>query len=126
MVKTKQKTKKPLTEAQKAGLAKKKKEAAFRRKIKTTFTDAGFSYLSSNGKEFKIGCRAVELDYLFIYDNVILICEDTCSRKKDKDHIRNKSESFQEIEKLYNQHTISFMLRKSIKPGQYITIYVRL
>jgi len=105
MVKTKQKTKKPLTEAQKAGLAKKKKEAAFRRKIKTTFTDAGFSYLSSNGKEFKIGCRAVELDYLFIYDNVILICEDTCSRKKDKDHIRNKSESFQEIE----THVMEFL-----------------
>lgn len=97
MVKTKQKAKKPLTEAQKADLEKKKKEAAFRRKIRTTFTDAGFSYLSSNGKEFKIGFRVVELDYVFIYDNVILICEDTCGQKKDKTHIRKKSESFQEI-----------------------------
>lgn len=58
---------------------------------------AGFSYLPSNGEEFKIGLRVVELDYLFIYDNVVLICEDTCGKKKDKDHIRKKSESFQEI-----------------------------
>ena len=59
--------------------------------------DAGFSYLPSNGKEFKIGFRVVELDYLFIYDNIVLICEDTCGIRKDKDHIRKKSESFQEI-----------------------------
>lgn len=93
----KKKAKKPLTEAQKKEQARKKKEAAFKRKIKTTFMTAGFSYLPSNGKEFKIGLRVVELDYLFIYDNVVLICEDTCGQKKDKDHIRKKSESFQEI-----------------------------
>lgn len=93
----KKKAKKPLTEEQKKELVRKKKEAAFKRKIRTTFMVAGFSYLPSNGKEFKIGLRVVELDYLFIYDNVVLICEDTCGKKKDKDHIRKKSESFQEI-----------------------------
>lgn len=93
----KKKAKKPLTEEQKKEQARKKKEAAFKRKIKTTFMAAGFSYLPSNGKEFKIGHKVVELDYLFIYDNVVLICEDTCGQKKDKDHIRKKSESFQEI-----------------------------
>lgn len=94
----KKKAKKPLTEEQKKEQARKKKEAAFKRKIKTTFMAAGFFYLPSNGKEFKIGHRVVELDYLFIYDNVVLICEDTCGQKKDKDHIRKKSESFQEIQ----------------------------
>lgn len=93
----KKKAKKPLTEEQKKELVRKKKEAAFKRKIRTTFMAAGFSYLPSNGKEFKIGLRVVELDYLFIYDNVVLICEDTCGKKKDTDHIRKKSESFQEI-----------------------------
>lgn len=93
----KKKAKKPLTEEQKKELVRKKKEAAFKRKIRTTFMAAGFSYLPSNGEEFKIGLRVVELDYLFIYDNVVLICEDTCGKKKDKDHIRKKSESFQEI-----------------------------
>lgn len=93
----KKKAKKPLTEEQKKEQVRKKKEAAFKRRIRTTFMAAGFSYLPSNGKEFKIGLRVVELDYLFIYDNVVLICEDTCGKKKDKDHIRKKSESFQEI-----------------------------
>lgn len=93
----KKKAKKPLAEEQKKEQARKKKEAAFKRKIRTTFMAAGFSYLPSNGKEFKIGLRVVELDYLFIHDNVILICEDTCGKNKNKDHIRKKSESFQEI-----------------------------
>lgn len=93
----KQKAKGLLTEEQKKEQIRKKKEAAFKRKIRTTFMDAGFSYLPSNGKEFKIGFRVVELDYLFIYDNIVLICEDTCGTRKDKDHIRKKSESFQEI-----------------------------
>ena len=69
----KKKAKKPLTEEQKKEQARKKKEAAFKRKIKTTFMAAGFSYLPSNGKEFKIGHRVVELDYLFIYDNVVSV-----------------------------------------------------
>lgn len=93
----KKKAKNTLTEEQKKEQVRKKKEAAFKRKIRTTFSAAGFSYLPSNGKEFKIGLRVVELDYLFVYDNVVLICEDTCGKKKDKDHIRKKSESFQEI-----------------------------
>lgn len=35
---------------------------------------------------------------MFIYENIIIICEDTCSKKKDKDHIRKKSEAAREIE----------------------------
>ena len=93
----KKKARKILTEEQKKERDRKKKEAAFKRKIKTTFIAAGFFHLPSNGKTFKIGYRDVELDYLFIYENVILICEDTCGQKKDKDHIRKKNESFQEI-----------------------------
>lgn len=99
------KVKKVLTEEQKRERAKKQKEAAFRRKIRATFTNAGFVYLASAGKEFKIGHRVVELDYLFIYDNVILICEDTCGQNRIKDHIRKKSEAFQEIQ----QNTKEFL-----------------
>ncbi|MGI6635489.1 MAG: DGQHR domain-containing protein [Christensenellales bacterium] len=97
MAKKRQKPRKPLTEAQKLDLAKKRKEAAFKRKIRTTFTGAGFTHLRSAGKHFKIGLRVVELDYLFVYDTVILICEDTCGKEKDKDHIRKKNEASTEI-----------------------------
>ena len=37
------------------------------------------------------------MDYLFIYENVLIIAEDTCSKGKDKNHIRKKSEAFNEI-----------------------------
>lgn len=97
MKKTTKKKNKKLTEEQKKDLQKKRKEAAFRRKIRNTIVGMGFTYLSTANKEFKIGYRVVELDYVFFYENVILICEDTCGKKKDKEHIRKKSEAFTEI-----------------------------
>lgn len=96
MVKRKNKNaSKKITKEEKA---KRARELAFRRKIRNTFTDMGFVYLPSANKHFRIGNRVVELDYIFIYENIILICEDTCGAKKDMDHIRKKSEAFHEIQ----------------------------
>ncbi len=86
-----------LTEAQKLERQQKRKEAEFRKKIRTTFSDAGFMYFPTLNKEFKIGLRVVELDYLFVYENIIIVCEDTCKKAKDTDHIRNKNEAAEEI-----------------------------
>lgn len=97
MKKKKRNIKRKMTEEQRKELQKKRAEMAFRKKIRNTLTDMGFVYFATANKHFKIGYRTVELDYLFIYENVILICEDTCGKKKDKDHIRKKSESFREI-----------------------------
>lgn len=97
MKQRKTKARKPLTEEQKKIQAKKRKDAAFKRKIRDTFSNMGFTYLPSANKEFKIGYRVVELDYVFLYENIIIICEDTCGQGKNKDHIRKKSESFAEI-----------------------------
>lgn len=91
------KAKRPLTEEQKQALAKKRKDGIFKRKIRDTFGNMGFTYFSTANKEFKIGHRVVELDYVFVYENIIIICEDTCGKGKNKDHIRKKSESFSEI-----------------------------
>lgn len=97
MTKRKKKTSVKLTEEQKQEKLKKRKETEFRRKIRSSFTDAGFVYIPTNYKTFHIGTRDVELDYLFIYENIIIICEDNTKKKKDIDHIRNKNESFAEI-----------------------------
>lgn len=86
-----------MTEEQKREYLKKKKEAAFRKKIKTCFTNSGFEFFPTENKEFKIGNRVVELDYLFLYENILIIGEDTCGNKKNKEHIRKKNESFLEI-----------------------------
>ena len=94
--KTKRKARK-LTPEQKLIQKKKRKEAAFRRKIKGSFVDAGFTFFPTVNKEFKIGNRVVELDYVFMYENIIIICEDNCKGKKDTNHIRSKNESFSEI-----------------------------
>ena len=93
----KKRIKKKLTAEQKAAHLKKRKDLAFRKKIRSSFTDAGFTYFSTLDKHFSIGTRTVELDYLFLYENIIVICEDNTKQKKDIDHIRNKNESFAEI-----------------------------
>lgn len=105
-----------LTEEQKKEIAKKKREASFRRKIRTTFVDLGFTYFPTTNKEFKIGNRIVELDYLFMYENIILVCEDTCAEKKDKDHIRKKSEAAKEIKD--NMQTLLEWLKKMFTDKQ--------
>lgn len=92
----KKKTKK-LTEEQRQVQLRKRRDAAFRKKIRGIFVNSGFVSFMTADKHFKIGNRIVELDALFIYENILLICEDTCSHKKDKDHIRKKNEAFREI-----------------------------
>ncbi|WP_058301063.1 DGQHR domain-containing protein [Gorillibacterium timonense] len=87
------KKRKKLTEEQLV----KRRDAAFRKKIRTTFTNAGFIYLNTLNKHQKIGSRVIEVDAVFLYENVMLICEDTGAAAKDKDHIRKKKEAFVEI-----------------------------
>ncbi|WP_231683710.1 DGQHR domain-containing protein [Phosphitispora fastidiosa] len=87
------KKKKKLTDRQLA----QRRDAAFRRKIRTIFTSAGFDHLNTLNKHKKIGNRVIEIDSIFIYENIILICEDTGASSKDKDHIRTKKEAFNEI-----------------------------
>lgn len=47
--------------------------------------------------EMYIGHRKVEVDSLFIFENVWLICEDTVQTTNIKDHIRTKNEAVKEI-----------------------------
>lgn len=76
---------------------KRKKDAIFRKKIRDTFTGMGFAIFPTANKHFKIGNRLVELDHAFMYENILVICEDTCGKNKDKDHIRKKNEAASEI-----------------------------
>lgn len=69
----------------------------FKKKIVKTFTDAGFHYVPTNDQEMYIGLRKVEVDALFIYENVWLICEDTVKTTNIRDHIRTKNEAFGQI-----------------------------
>lgn len=74
-------------------------KTAFKRKIRNIFTGMGFRYIPTNNHEMTIGLRKVEIDSLFIYENVWLICEDTVATSGVRDHIRIKNEAADEIKK---------------------------
>ena len=89
---------KKLTEEQLKEREKKRQKRLYRNKIKSVFGVAGFEYLNTEGKHVKIGRRTVEVDFVFCFENIILICEDTSTQPQNiKDHIRNKQEAFNEI-----------------------------
>lgn len=81
----------------------KRRNTDFRRKIRTVFTNAGFTFLSTLNQQTKIGNRKIEIDSVFLFDNVLLICEDTGAASKDKDHIRKKKEAFNEIKENFSE-----------------------
>ena len=80
---------------------KKRRESTFRRKIRNTFKNAGFEYINIIEKHIDIGLRTVEFDFIFFFENILLVCEDTCidtsKRKNLKTHIRNKMEAFETV-----------------------------
>ena len=77
----------------------KREQAAFRRRIINTFKSAGFLYLSVNGKVRRFGRKIGELDAAFLFQNILLICEDTITTQHDsiKTHLKNKKLLFDEI-----------------------------
>ncbi len=96
------KNKSKLTPEQKL---QKRIKGLFKRKIRDVFTGAGFTYIATNDHEMTIGLRAVEVDALFIYENIWLLCEDTIKTSEIREHIRTKNEAFGEI----RQHLQDFI-----------------
>lgn len=76
-----------------------REKRSFKTKIRNVFTSAGFKCIPTNDHEMKIGLRKVEIDSLFIYENIWLVCEDTIKTTDIRDHIRTKNEAINEIRK---------------------------
>lgn len=72
---------------------------AFRRKIRETFVNAGFEYLKTDDMHKKFGLKTGELDYVFLYKNILLVCEDTTTFSPDdiKTHLRKKKQTVDQI-----------------------------
>lgn len=74
----------------------------------------------------------MELDYIFIYDNIILICEDTCQKNNKKEHIRKKSEACKEIKDnakdflkwICNSFPDKQMLASKYNPDRYLIYFL--
>jgi DGQHR domain-containing protein len=84
----------PLTTAQ----IQKREQNAFSRKIQSAFKNAGFEYLSTGDIERQFGSKTGELDGIFLYENVLVVCEETISASGNiKAHAINKSVLCKEI-----------------------------
>lgn len=91
-----------LTAAQKTArraLAKiKRDESKFRNSAKEIFANSGFKYIASENKEFtfstSVGERTTELDGVFVYENIIIVMEDTCAQSPGA-HIAKKNIIFE-------------------------------
>ena len=77
-----------------------KNRAGFKKQIKDIFTLSGFNSLNVQGFQFELGNRSNELDHCFIYENIIIICEDTIKSLKKKDLAATNGESFNRNHKL--------------------------
>ena len=97
------------------------RKSRFRKSIKDTFINAGFHHFKTLGREFKIE-RKIEIDYVFAYENVFLICEDTTSEKPNNDHKRRKNESFELIDNDKNA-LIDFLITIAPDKSEFLKKY---
>jgi DGQHR domain-containing protein len=61
----------------------------FKRLIRTMFTNLGFVHIKTEGKEAQFGHKTGELDAVFLYENVLLLVEETTGASPF-DHAKNK------------------------------------
>lgn len=84
-------------------LARARRNRIFKSKIRTTFTSAGFLRLKTENKHNKIGNRVIEIDEVFVYKNIMLICEDTGTTANSIEHILKTQETFDTIKNYFSE-----------------------
>lgn len=75
------------------------------KQVLETFEGMGFVHFKSEHKQFKLGGRSIELDHLFVFQNVIIMCEETVGASDEHDHMRTKNESM----RIITEHKIEFL-----------------
>ena len=109
MVKKSRKKKKKI-KLSSEGKKQRRLKKAFQKRIITTFKAAGFEYINCENVHKKFGLIFGEVDFVFIFDNIILICEDTIhSIKNIKNHMKKSKILFDEILKDFQQSKYTFI-----------------
>lgn len=74
-------------------------ERQFKSNINTVFLNAGFEQVATRNKTLYFDGDKGEIDNIFLYENIIVISEDTCSELSASiaDHIRKKAVYFNKI-----------------------------
>jgi len=73
-----------------------KEQNRFSKKIRETIKNFGFKYLSTRNKHKVIGQQEGEIDAIFLYENLVLISEDTLTENV-KDHLKDKHVFYEQI-----------------------------
>ena len=77
-----------LTPAQQA---LKSEQRSFRARIRNVFNTAGFKNVLTRGKEFTFKGQTSEFDGLYVFENIVVITEDTCGNSDStKTHLNKK------------------------------------
>jgi len=79
-----------------------REQRKFRSSILKIFNMMGFRHLRTQNKTYSYGGQRGELDYVFLYENIIIICEDTIGIT-NPDHIRTKYFFYQKIKENLSQ-----------------------
>lgn len=86
---------------------------AFQQKIISSFKFAEFQYLKTDNihKLFGInGSKKGDVDFVFLYENIILICEDTISGTKYiRDHMNKTKILYDNIKEDFDKYNYSFL-----------------
>ena len=82
-----------------------KKRNAFSKQISDIFMYSGFEAIPVRGWHFNLGGRDNELDNLFVYENILVICEDTIRFVKEKEKALLLNASFNRNHKAEKEET---------------------
>lgn len=71
-------------------------ERRFKSDIRTLFTNAGFTHVSTRDQQFTFHERPGEIDGVFVFDNIVVVIEETTLASSNiPDHLRKKAELFE-------------------------------
>ena len=90
------KTKRAKTVSNEAKQQKRLKRA-LTKQVLETFAGMGFVHFKTEHLQFKLGGRSIELDHLFAFQNVMIMCEETIGASDEHAHLRTKNESMRII-----------------------------
>jgi len=78
--------------------ATRRRDKKFRIDINTVFTNAKFIQIPTRDTQLTIAGRQGDIDSLFVYENILVLLEDTTVKNDIKDHIGKSSDFFSHVE----------------------------
>lgn len=121
-------SKKAQTKAKQPAVVKTKAGASKVSSLRTIFEGAGFQHIPSDALHFQMSGRTGEIDHIFAFENVILICEETAATTGVSGHFTNKVffhklisedfESFCNVYKPLNSHFSAYLDKNGYEPQE--------